>query len=271
MRRKNKDGGASRYGRFVASLALLFGLFTAETASAQGWPVYDNLHTLKNVMGWMEAHKQDLKEIDQWRKQAEHYKQQLADAQKIFDAQSMTMTMNFEERALADGMAESCPDKTGNGDKGASSQITSAGMSYAPIKSDKRGEIKEQQLKLCQQIVYMQNSKYNEMIKMLKNIQQRDKELQQLDTYRKGVGTSEGKLATSSNQFSAFMARASMDLQYSQTAIATYEGYITHLKGEQEKLAKRAMEGDGSSPFKSLVQGAVLRGSFAAIRAARAH
>lgn len=263
--------GRSQRSRFAASLALLFGLLTAGAASAQGWPVYDNLHTLKNVMGWMEAHKQDLKEIDQWKKQAEHYKQQLADAQKIFDAQSMTMTMDFTERPLNFGMQGSCQDKTGNGDKAISDKITSVPMSYAPIKSDPKGEIKKEQLKVCQQIVFMQNSKYNEMIKMLKNIQQRDKELKKLDEYRKGVGTSEGRLATSSNQFSAFMARASMDLQYSQTAIATYEGYIAHLKGEQEKLALRAMKGDDSSLFKSLAQGAILRGSFTAIRAARSN
>lgn len=173
MNSETKNGG-SRCGRFAASLALLFGLSTAGTASAQGWPVYDNLHTLKNVMGWMEAHKQDLKEIDQWKKQAEHYKQQLADAQKIFDAQSMTMTMDFTERPLNFGMPESCPDKTGNGDQAISSNITSAPMSYAPVKPDSKGNIKNEQLKVCQQIVFMQNSKYNEMIKMLKNIQQRE-------------------------------------------------------------------------------------------------
>jgi len=260
---------AARRVRIATAATLILGLFMAGAAQAQ-WTVSDPVHTAKTIAGWIETHKQDLKEIQKWKDDVEHYKQQLADAQKVLDAQSMPMTMDFSERPLNYGMASECPDKSKSGGvESASDRLTSNAISFAPAAIDKKGEIKKQQLELCQKIVYMQNSKYNEMITMLKNIQQRDSELKKLDIYRNAVGTSQGKLATSSNQFSAFLARAQMDMQYSQTAIATYEGYIASLKNDQAVLAAQAMQGDGSSLFNALLQGAVLKASFAAIRASR--
>lgn len=242
-------------------------LAAAGAAQAQ-WTVTDPGHTGFTYGGWLAQGEQMGKELKQWESEMKHYEQQLADAKKVFEAQSMPMTMDFEQRSLDYGMTEQCK-KYGNKVGKNLDKLTSASSIPKITKVSKNGEIYAQQHQVCQEIVYLQNSKYNELVKVMNVIQERQSELTKLDSYRSGIGTSQGKLATSSNQMNAFSARMQMDMQYVNTVIATYDGYIDLAKKEQQRLAKLANEGVENTIFNALMQGAVLKGAFAGLRAAR--
>lgn len=261
----NKSISSFTAFRVFAVIALGLGAFG--TAHAQ-WTVTDPGHTYMTQQGWLMQGKEYLEEANRWKQEAEHYQQQLADAQKVFEAQSMQMAMDGSERPLDYGLEDQCKQYT-NGDKRLAELPISNAPSLASAKANKKGDIYAQQHIFCAQIVYLQNGKYNELIKMLKNIQQRDKEVQGLNRYRSSVGTSEGRLATSSNQLSSFSARMQVDMQYVQTAITTYDGAIADCKKQIQALAKAANDGAERTVFNALMQGAALKGTFAGLRAAR--
>src|SRR3546814_13399847 len=53
---------------------------------------------------------------------------------------------------------------------------------------DMSGDIKEQQLKVCAQIVLMESERYNEQVKMLKRVRRSSDELARLDQVRGSYG-----------------------------------------------------------------------------------
>lgn len=252
----------------AAVVVLLMGLFMTSVVQAQGWPVIDVAHTNATYMGWMKQGDEYVKQAERWKKERDHYEQQLADAQKFFQSQGVSMTLDFEERSLNYGINENCPgSKKGpaNADNAVSNAVNTM-SSWHPLNLDGSNNLKKEMLDLCEQIVVTQNKKYNEIVKLLKNVKQRDDELQELDGYRQGVGTSQGKLATSSNQLSAFAARTQTDIEYARTVIATYNERIDSLKQDQAIVSQRILEGGSKTLVSGLLQGAAIKGAFAVLK-----
>src|SRR3546814_999249 len=77
---------------------------------------------------------------------------------------------------------------------------------------DMSGDIKEQQLKVCAQIVLMESERYNEQVKMLKRVRRSSDELARLDQVRGSYGNDAtlGDMTGSNNDISRFAARGSM-------------------------------------------------------------
>lgn len=243
----------------LVGLILSFGLLHNERASAQAL-VNDPPHTIKTVMGWIKAHEQDVKEIQQWRDQLQHYQQQLVSASRLLDV-SMPMSLEFEERALDFGMAYRCrhPD-------GSTGALPSLSQLWRRVAPDLNGDIRIQQYETCQKIVMAENARFNEQVRMLKSIQQRDRDLKGIALRAQLVGTSQGKLETVKAELAQFLARASMDMQYAESAVVAYDGLIQSLHVDQQGLALKAMHGSGGTLLGTIVQGASLK---AALQAAR--
>lgn len=239
-----RGGTARRSGRWVA-LLLVAAMFPG-AAGAQ-WAVIDIKAIIESYMARMEDLKENALEAKRWMETYNHYKQQLISG-GILSQMAMEMNSGFEERELSYGMSEDCP--------GSGSGLVDLWRSLSPL--NMQGDIAAQQLEVCQQIVLAQNMRFNEMVKMLNTIRQRDAELQQIARERGQVGSSPGRLAANDNQLEAFRARAQMDIDYWKTAVATYDGFIEARRDDQRRLAKRALQG-GRSLGGTLVQGAVLK------------
>lgn len=276
MKRETTSNRVLRRRCCATAVGVLLSLSMAGAAHAQ-MAVTDPGHTGFTYSGWMVQGEEYVKQADRWKKERDHYEQQLADAKKFFQAQGMAMTMDFSERPLDYGMSESCPDPESKPGPGGASSFTSfvnntlSGISaWRPLGLDKSADLKTDMLELCAQIIATENKKYNETVRLLKNIKQRDDELEGLDGYRRGVGTHQGRLATSNNQLSAFAARTQMDLQYTETVIKTYNEHIANLRQAQALISKRILEGgDKTAVVSALLQGATLKGALAGIRAVR--
>lgn len=223
-------------------VGLIAALFSMQ-ASATGIPVVDALHIVQTTYGHYSKYVQDAiqygKEIEEWKRTYDHYRQQLIQG-KIYQAQAGQVP-SFTKRDPDQGLAESCP---------------------APSITD---TLATQQFELCQQIVRAQNAQYNEIVKILETANRRDQELQQIYADRQSVGTDQGRLAANDNQLSSFQARVQMDVQYAELVVDTYDSYLARLKEDQVRLAREVLTGKAGR-VGDIVRGAALSGALKAAR-----
>lgn len=244
-------------------------LLGAGGANAQA-VVADPIHTFQtligHMMGRLEAYSQRFqdatqyaKEVRHFQEQIEHYRQQLISASSLAGQQSLQMTFGFEERPLDQGMAESCPSPDGD------PQVPSLALLFKVTVPDLQGDITRQQHETCQKIVLAQNARFNEQVRMLKNIKQRDGELKGIERQRARAGTSQGELSTVEYDMSQFLSRATMDMQYSQSAMIAYDGLIASLNNDQQRLASVALGGKPAT-LGTITQGAALKGALQSLK-----
>jgi hypothetical protein len=216
--------------------------------------VSDPTHMIETFVGHLtnrlETYYQRYEDKVQYARQLQHYQQQLSDVGMFFSMQRLPMTMDFRPRDEQYGMEDACG-------KGGFPSLAELWSRRAP---DLQGDIPTQQLELCQKIVLAQNAKYNEVMRILQSIRRREQELGRADAQRAGIGSSQGRLDSSDNQYAALMAESVKDMQYAQAVLTAYDGLIASLNQDQQRLARRAMQG-GDSPLGSIVQGAVLKGA----------
>lgn len=259
----------SRAKSSVLACIALAGLWCTNSASAQA-VVADPIHTFQtligHMMGRLEAYSQRFqdatqyaKEVQHFQGQIEHYRQQLISASSLAGQQGLQMTMDFEERPLDYGIAESCPSPDGD------SGVPSLALLFKLTAPDLEGNITKQQHETCQKIVLAQNAKFNEQVRMLKNIKQRDGELKGIERQRARAGTSQGELSTADYDMSQFLSRATMDMQYSQSAMVAYDGLIASLNDDQKRLARVALSGKPST-LGNITQGAALKGALQSLK-----
>lgn len=201
---------------------------------------------------------QHAKENAHFLAEAQHMQQQLIQLQG-FMASQMPMDDMFQERAENYGMADECPEASG----------VQAGLSLLrqPLQLDMKGDIKQQQSELCQRIVVARNAKYNETVKILKQLRTRNAEMQKLDQERSTTGTNQGSLDSNNNNTYRLQTRTQMDLDYWQATITAYDAYILACNQDQQRLLKKAMNGTNTT-IGAFTQGAVLK---AALEGARQH
>ncbi|WP_235566489.1 hypothetical protein [Lysobacter sp. Root667] len=167
-----------------------------------------------------------------------HYQQQLIRLQRL-NFGDPQMEDAFPERALNYGMEDSCPAK-GNTD-GVPGGVLTRIFNAAQPKMD--GAVLDEQQKVCERMVQAENARYNESVRMLKTLIQRNREFQAVQRQRDQGGQDQGALAANDNEVQRFVARIAMDLDYWQARMTAYQGYIESLKLDQTRLAKRAMRG----------------------------
>jgi len=253
---------AHRLVRQIAPLAIALSMtLQVTTAGATGVPVVDAAHTIQNVFTqlWVEGKSaikwgQDYAEqLAQTRQLLEDYKAKLSGAASFMDS-AMLMGDQFQERS-PDDIAKLAKNRCG---AGASAQgVSNLWTRFVP---DMSGNIEEQQLRVCAQIVLMESERYNEQVRMLKRVRKSSEELERLDKVRSSYGSeaTQGDMTVSNNDISRFAARGSMDMDYFRTAMITYDGFIDSLRSDQKDLALQAMRGK-SAPWGSVIQGATLK------------
>jgi hypothetical protein len=189
--------------------------------------------------------------LQQYKDQIAHYQQQLINLQNL-NLGGSTMTDDFNERDASYGMEDACPGSSGSGLGG----ILDGFKNLLP---NLQGNLVEEQMKVCQQLVLNDNARYNESVRMLKRLIQRNKDFQnKIQAQRNSVGTSQGALAANDNEVSRFITQNSMDVDYWQARMKAYDAREMTLRNDQSRLAKRALNGSNSL-FGQVVQAAALK------------
>jgi hypothetical protein len=187
-----------------------------------------------------------------WEATARQYKQQLISLGGL----SFNPTkLNAEKDTLPYvdpeyGLEDACRKKSGDGPLGAISSI------FAP---DANEEILGQQLEICKRIVRAENLKYNETVRYLRSLRDRQADLQKIDDRRDSVGTEQGKLQALSYDIERYQQNSKMDLDNWQAMITAYDSYIAQLNKYQQRLANRALRGKQPDMLSGIVQGVVLK------------
>lgn len=184
-----------------------------------------------------------------WTETASHYQQQLIRLQRLNFGQAQ-MTDTFPARPADYAMEDTCP-----GEGGIKEQLAGA-LRLAMPKLD--GNVINEQLSVCQRLVYARNMKYNESVQMLRTLLVRNQEFKQLELQRDKAGTSQGGLAANDNEAQRFMLRTSMELDYWQARMKAYDDYVEALQLDQARLAKRALNGNKGSILGKVVQAGIL-------------
>jgi hypothetical protein len=148
------------------------------------------------------------------------------------------------------GLEDACRKKSGDGPLGAISSL------FTP---DANQEILGQQLEICKRIVRAENLKYNETVRYLRSLHDRQRDLQTIDDRRGSVGSEQGKLQALSYDIERYQQNSKMDLDNWQAMITAYDSYIAQLNKYQQRLANRALRGKQPDMLTSIVQGAVLK------------
>lgn len=222
--------------------------------SASGMPVVETgpsmIQHLLNQLNTYTAKAQDsskyAKDLAHYQQQLQHMKQQLVQVQGFMSSQGV-MTDMFKERDESIGVEDECPDASGG---------TGLSLLKLPISLNRNGDIAAQQSEICKRVVVARNAKFNETVKLLRQLRQRSDEMGQLDQSRASVGTSEGALKANDNDVSRLQARTQMDLDYWQATMTAYDSYIAQLLHDQQTLARAALKG---SDLGSAVQGIALK------------
>ncbi len=262
MSKRNKNTTTRRSALTLAMKAALFASIIA-MGNAHALVFHDPGHTFQNIMTQLRDMAANVKqwgvEYKQWVQTYQHYMQQLADAQKMFNPQSfMGGGFDIQKRDLNHGMEDCGP-----------------GSSFSPAELlknfsvDPDGNIVEQQATVCRKIAYAENLRYNEGVDIFLKLKKQDQDLQLMAGYRSGA-TGEGKMLTSNNDLMLFTAVSAAELEYSQNKIAAYGSVITSLEREQQRLGQIALNGKkptfGQQVLGSVVQGAILKGALEGLK-----
>lgn len=191
-------------------------------------------------------------QAERWKATAQQYKQQLISLGGLsFNPSKLSAEKDALPYVDPDyGLEDACRKKSDDGPLGA---ITSL------FQPDSNQEILGQQLEICKRIVRAENLKYNETVRFLRNLHDRQNDLQKIDDRRASVGTEQGKMQALSYDVERYQQNSKMDLDNWQAMIAAYDNYIAQLNKYQQRLADRALRGKQPDILSSVVQGVVLK------------
>ena len=210
-------------------------------ASAQ-WAVVDIPHTVKTALGW----------VAQYQQMIEDYKRQVEQLQ--------TLDKQFEQALV-----------TGEAYAGGSSHRENFQQVEEDAGVDKRcGTASPRNPKgvelhaYCVSIVRTENRRFNALVAMLDDVNERHRELREAYAERGGIQPEEeGKLASNTNRILSIQGQLQNDVQSGERLVSAYDTALRALRDNHVRVANEALEGSGAG---AVAQGVMLK---LALRAAR--
>lgn len=224
----------------ILSVALTCGL-APRLAHGIGPIVHDPAQTAKHAAEF-DA------QLKRWRETASHYRQQLISLRGM-DFAATKMDETLTEVAPHYGIKEACQTQD-------ESPVATISEFFKP---NADGDILEQQLAICKRIVHAENLKYNETVRFLNNMRERQKALKSIDEARGSVGSEQGKLQSVNYDLQRYEKTTETDHDRWNAMIVAYDNYIESLNKFQRRLTERALKGKQPDLFTGVIQGAVLK------------
>lgn len=244
-----------RFKSVTCGITMGLALFVFD-AQAQ-WTVIDPANISQNATNFVKTVAQYAKDVAQYQAVLAHYQQQLIQLTHMnFTLPQMQNT--YTEIAADDGMDVACPGPSGV------SGVVSGIIQMVSSQLNLNKTIAQSQLEICQQIVFRQNDKYNQTVKMINRLQTfYVPNVQSLTGQLSGVGSSQGAMSgTEGNaQINANALETEMNQWKSQ--IEADDSVISMLQDKQTILATKAMQGS-NTVLGNVVQAAAFEAAFSA-------
>ena len=219
---------ATRKARVLPVLLLACSLI-ASNCQAQ-WLVTDQEHTKADAAAW-------IKQWAQWKQQFDQWEQQYFTMLNVVQASPAFLQANdLKERGPDDGLDQRCPR---------------AGTFSSPIA--------DQQFVFCKMLLEADNSRYNVLVNLNKQIAQRNADMQAILAQRitEAASSDLGGLKAFNAEMQAFQAGADHDVHNAKAALDHYESLIKAIKDQQAQLTGQALKGTPPSSGLDLLGGAI--------------
>ncbi len=255
----DRKSRSARKAPFLTSLALACALASGNLSATI--PVADVGNAATHIMNQIQSYLTQVQAVVEYGTEAareiDRIRNLATQASSImYSLQTLGMT-NPSLRSLDYGMQRCSPDFSGF-------SLADVFQLLAPSLTS---SIPEQQRRICQQIVRLENEKHNEGVRMLQNLQQRSTEISRLRTQLSGSTTS-GQVDSNIGQGQTLISQMLADIQYSNAIIKVYENQIDSLKQDSRYLADEALNGRKQGLGESLISTAVQTGAMCASMAA---
>lgn len=219
---------ASRKTLVLATVVVL--MAGAVRDANAGWPVTDIGHTITSKIAWAMQYQQMLENL---RNQIESLKQQAeALRQKLVGGAAYKGGAGYRE-ALKERDINAFVDKRcGDASK----------LPGAPTRVKETVAI---QFRNCVTIVQTENRRYNVVAKVMADLAERDKELDEIrDLAGKVPPENPGELERLNNNIAQVEARMSADMQNSRTLLEAYDAHLRVLNNDQVQVGRSAFRDD---------------------------
>ncbi|TQM17376.1 type IV secretion system VirB5/TraC/TraE/TrbJ family protein [Pseudoxanthomonas sp. 3HH-4] len=244
----------SRVGLKRALMPLLIAgfLLPMTDCKASGVPVVDGAHIGINKFAWVAQYRQMYQELQ---RQMEQYRTQIRELeQKYVNGPSFNGGLGYREtlseRSLNDYVAERC----GSG----------SGLRTGPAQIK---DIAERQFRNCVAIIQTENTRYNVMVRILKNLDVRDRQMEELKRQAAGVPADQpGALERVKANIAQLEAYVALDIQNANTLLNAYDASLKALNTEQVWLGQAAFNGKGRGLLDEVVQYGALKGALQVAR-----
>lgn len=227
-------------------------LLPALPSSASGVPVVDGAHIGVNKFAWVAQYQQMYQELQ---RQMEQYRTQIRELeQKYVNGPSFNGGLGYRETLSERGLNDYVAERCGSG----------SGLRTGPAQLK---DIAERQFKNCVAIIQTENTRYNVMVRILKNLDVRDKQMEELKKQAAAVPADQpGSLERVKANIAQLEAYVALDIQNANTLLSAYDASLKALNTEQVWLGQAAFNGKGRGLLEEVVQYGALKGALQVAR-----
>lgn len=223
-------------------------------ATAQEVIVNDVKSMAKQIQEYAEQAKRWSDTLAQYQKQIAHYQQMIATVMNL-NFQSLLPTAQLQKITDTSTLIrQACP--------GASSLASTVISSITPLNLN--GPIKENQDRICQNVVQLRITSYNETVDMLDRLNQYNGLFKKIDDLRNslmGSSSSQGDMQANTNEAMRNANKLQNEVSNWQARMNVYETAIKTLESQQSILAGVALKGKSSLTGKA-IQAATFAAAF---------
>jgi hypothetical protein len=227
-------------------------LLPALPSSASGVPVVDGAHIGVNKFAWVAQYQQMYQELQ---RQMEQYRTQIRELeQKYVNGPSFNGGLGYRETLSERGLNDYVVERCGSG----------SGLRTGPAQLK---DIAERQFKNCVAIIQTENTRYNVMVRILKNLDVRDRQMEEIKKQAAAVPADQpGSLERVKANIAQLEAYVGLDIQNANTLLSAYDASLKALNTEQVWLGQAAFNGKGRGLLEEVVQYGALKGALQVAR-----
>ena len=245
--KQSKQSSAARRSPVLASLALACAMFVGNAHA--GIPVVDGGHIGAQLSKFVQDFGKWEKDFAHYKSQVDHMRQELIKLSNIVDMATMGLQGNpldnIQKRPLDYGMKERCDQGSSGGFSLTSllgGLLNISGNNYAQKQKD-----------ICEKIVTLENSKYNDLVVALKDLQAiKQKGLTKTANDSKGANQN-GAMDATNQATTQMIGELQVIAARIETATLVYDGMIGALNQDMKNVANEALKGKKKNIVESVI------------------
>lgn len=236
----------------LLALPLMIAALMLPSPSSAGVPVVDGAHIGVNKFAWVAQYQQMYQELQ---RQMEQYRTQILELeQKYVNGPSFNGGIGYRETLSERGLNDYVVERCGSG----------SGLRTGPAQLK---DIAERQFKNCVAIIQTENTRYNVMVRVLKNLDVRDRQMEELKKQAAAVPADQpGSLERVKANIAQLEAYVALDIQNANTLLSAYDASLKALNTEQVWLGQAAFNGKSRGLLEEVVQYGALKGALQVAR-----